>query len=113
MSLEGRNIIARAKNGTGKTAAYSIPLIEKVESDLHKDYVPADTVQAKDIKKSLWCTLHEFFYGSKKTIQYTRFEVTGSSLHQIGFGAQVSNSRITRLIDHQLSNCVSFPSNPK
>lgn len=25
--LSGRNIIAKAKNGTGKTAAYSIPLI--------------------------------------------------------------------------------------
>lgn len=25
--LEGRNIIAKAKNGTGKTAAYGIPLI--------------------------------------------------------------------------------------
>ena len=26
-ALEGRNIVARAKNGTGKTAAYAIPLI--------------------------------------------------------------------------------------
>lgn len=25
--LNGRNIIAKAKNGTGKTAAYAIPLI--------------------------------------------------------------------------------------
>lgn len=28
IALQGKNIIARAKNGTGKTAAYSIPLIE-------------------------------------------------------------------------------------
>lgn len=27
IALGGKNIIARAKNGTGKTAAYSIPLI--------------------------------------------------------------------------------------
>ena len=26
-ALNGKNIIARAKNGTGKTAAYSIPII--------------------------------------------------------------------------------------
>jgi hypothetical protein len=26
----GRNIIARAKNGTGKTAAFCIPLLERV-----------------------------------------------------------------------------------
>jgi ATP-dependent RNA helicase DDX6/DHH1 len=31
MALSGRNIIARAKNGTGKTGAYSIPLVEKID----------------------------------------------------------------------------------
>ena len=28
IALQGKNIIARAKNGTGKTASYSIPLIQ-------------------------------------------------------------------------------------
>ena len=37
IALSGKNIIARAKNGTGKTASYSIPLIEKV--DTSKDYI--------------------------------------------------------------------------
>ena len=32
VALKGRNIIARAKNGTGKTASYSVPLIEKVDT---------------------------------------------------------------------------------
>lgn len=32
--MSGRNLIAKAKNGTGKTAAYSIPLIAKVEPEL-------------------------------------------------------------------------------
>jgi ATP-dependent RNA helicase DDX6/DHH1 len=27
LALEGKNIIARAKNGTGKTASYSIPIV--------------------------------------------------------------------------------------
>jgi ATP-dependent RNA helicase DDX6/DHH1 len=36
IALEGRNIIARAKNGTGKTASYSIPLIEKVDTSVNK-----------------------------------------------------------------------------
>lgn len=36
-ALKGKNIIARAKNGTGKTASYSIPLIEKV--DTSKDHI--------------------------------------------------------------------------
>lgn len=32
--LSGRNLIAKAKNGTGKTAAYAIPLISKVDPKL-------------------------------------------------------------------------------
>jgi ATP-dependent RNA helicase DDX6/DHH1 len=31
LALAGKNIIARAKNGTGKTAAYSIPIIERLD----------------------------------------------------------------------------------
>ena len=34
VALAGRNIIARAKNGTGKTAAYSIPLIQQVDTKI-------------------------------------------------------------------------------
>lgn len=32
IALLGKNIIARAKNGTGKTAAYSIPLIQNIDT---------------------------------------------------------------------------------
>ena len=31
IALAGRDILARAKNGTGKTAAYLIPILEKVD----------------------------------------------------------------------------------
>ena len=34
VALTGRDILARAKNGTGKTGAYSIPLIEQVSIGL-------------------------------------------------------------------------------
>lgn len=34
ISLTGRDILARAKNGTGKTAAYCIPVLEKVNTSL-------------------------------------------------------------------------------
>jgi ATP-dependent RNA helicase DDX6/DHH1 len=37
LALAGKNIIARAKNGTGKTAAYTIPIIEKL--DLSKKHI--------------------------------------------------------------------------
>lgn len=32
IALTGRDILARAKNGTGKTAAYCIPVLEKVDT---------------------------------------------------------------------------------
>jgi ATP-dependent RNA helicase DDX6/DHH1 len=36
-ALAGRTIVARAKNGTGKTAAYGIPVVEKVDET--KDHI--------------------------------------------------------------------------
>ncbi|XP_067009791.1 ATP-dependent RNA helicase me31b [Anabrus simplex] len=39
IALSGKDILARAKNGTGKTGAYSIPVLEQV--DPKKDYVQA------------------------------------------------------------------------
>jgi ATP-dependent RNA helicase DDX6/DHH1 len=35
-TLEGHDILAKAKNGTGKTAAYSIPMIQKIDPKLNK-----------------------------------------------------------------------------
>lgn len=37
IALAGRDILARAKNGTGKTAAYLIPVLEK--TDVSKNIV--------------------------------------------------------------------------
>lgn len=37
IALAGRNILARAKNGTGKTAAFVIPSLER--SDASKDHI--------------------------------------------------------------------------
>jgi len=34
--LNNVNIIAKAKNGTGKTAAYGIPLVQKIDTSLNK-----------------------------------------------------------------------------
>ena len=32
LALKGKNIIARAKNGTGKTGAFAIPMLEKIDT---------------------------------------------------------------------------------
>ena len=37
IALTGRDVLARAKNGTGKTGAYAIPILERV--DTSKDEV--------------------------------------------------------------------------
>merc|ERR1719410_2877390 len=39
IALSGRDILARAKNGTGKTGAYSVPLLEQI--DTTKDVIQA------------------------------------------------------------------------
>lgn len=39
MAMSGRDVLARAKNGTGKTGAYSIPILEQVDS--HLDQIQA------------------------------------------------------------------------
>lgn len=39
IALSGKDILARAKNGTGKTGAYSIPVLEQI--DPQKDYIQA------------------------------------------------------------------------
>lgn len=33
IALTGRDILARAKNGTGKTGAYAIPILERVDAN--------------------------------------------------------------------------------
>jgi ATP-dependent RNA helicase DDX6/DHH1 len=37
IALTGRDILARAKNGTGKTGAYAIPLVERIDPE--KNYL--------------------------------------------------------------------------
>ena len=51
MALAGKHILARAKNGTGKTAAYLIPLLEKC--DREKPHIQGSwIIMLKHIK---WC----------------------------------------------------------
>lgn len=41
IALSGRDILARAKNGTGKSGAYLIPLLERI--DLKKDHIQGES----------------------------------------------------------------------
>jgi len=42
VALSGRDILARAKNGTGKTGAYTIPILEQI--DTSKDVIQGEIV---------------------------------------------------------------------
>ena len=43
IALTGRDVLARAKNGTGKTGAYAIPTLERIDPD--KNEVQGSTMQ--------------------------------------------------------------------
>ena len=49
IALAGRDILARAKNGTGKTAAYLIPVLEKL--DTGKNSIQGKTLDTVEITK--------------------------------------------------------------
>lgn len=44
IALSGRDILARAKNGTGKSGAYLIPMLERI--DLKKDHIQGEAAAA-------------------------------------------------------------------
>lgn len=46
IALSGRDILARAKNGTGKSGAYLIPLLERI--DLKKDHIQGMMIAAEE-----------------------------------------------------------------
>ncbi len=54
--LAGRNVLARAKNGTGKTAAFIIPCLEK--TDTTKNYIQGSGLMA--IVNFSFCLIHAF-----------------------------------------------------
>lgn len=49
-----------------------VPMIKKIESDLHKDYVTDAAFKEADLLLKVQCTLKEFFYGATKRIKFTR-----------------------------------------
>lgn len=56
IARSGRDILARAKNGTGKTGAYSIPILDAI--DTSKDYIQGTLFW--DLAVFTYCYLSEF-----------------------------------------------------
>jgi hypothetical protein len=57
IALTGRDILARAKNGTGKTAAFSIPVLEKIDptkNEVQGAALGASVVGAAGPRRQSW-----------------------------------------------------------
>ncbi len=52
IALSGRDILARAKNGTGKTGAYTIPILEQI--DPSKDVIQGEHGKEEEIQCSFF-----------------------------------------------------------
>lgn len=59
VALTNRDILARAKNGTGKTAAFVIPVLEKVSSE--KSYIQGESRRGKKFL-TIICSLDSSTY---------------------------------------------------
>lgn len=57
IALTGRDILARAKNGTGKTAAFSIPVLEKIDTT-KPEIQGAHPTDASSVQVSFWRLSH-------------------------------------------------------
>lgn len=58
IALSGRDILARAKNGTGKSGAYLIPLLERI--DLKKDHIQGKNLTSLFVMSTR--SLSSFFF---------------------------------------------------
>lgn len=59
VALTGRDVIARAKNGTGKTGAFIIPVLEKIEPDKRHIQGMFDCLYQCFCNTSFFCRYHD------------------------------------------------------
>ncbi|KAF5946813.1 hypothetical protein HYC85_017041 [Camellia sinensis] len=67
-ALEGRDIIARAKTGTGKTLAFGIPIIKQLSEDDQERSIQRLVTKMKSWQRELSCLLYQPTSTSKRTI---------------------------------------------
>ncbi|CAJ0577519.1 unnamed protein product, partial [Mesorhabditis spiculigera] len=53
LALKGHDVLARAKNGTGKTGAFAIPLIQKLDVNKHINVKVMVTTGGTDLREDL------------------------------------------------------------
>lgn len=72
--LQGRNLLARAKNGTGKTAAFIIPCIEK--TDVKRNHIqvglPSIWKRPHEVIICRFCVVPFFDFGTRSSGSTTK-----------------------------------------
>ena len=74
-----------------------VPMIQKIESDLHRDYVTDESIKEPDLILNVQCTLKEFFYGATKRVKYTRASSKTSSFAVRSNESVVDDANVTRV----------------
>jgi len=86
VALSGRDILARAKNGTGKSGAYLIPLIERLVSNRKTSSFKTSflvlTLPAQISKAWFWSQLVNWLFKHLKSVSKWENTVDSGKIHQ-------------------------------
>ena len=108
VALEGRDILGPAQTGTGKTLAFSIPLINKLILD--KNAFALVTFPTREIATQVMSAIKDLI--SDKINIKTALLIGGESMHnqlrQLGKRSVTIMRRITHLFVADLKNATSF-----
>lgn len=104
--LEGRDILATAQTGTGKTGAFGIPLIERALSDDHLSLILAPT---RELASQIFSVLQDLCRNTRLSGAYI---VGGESFHRQQNAIQRGPSFVVatpgRLVDHLQQGTISL-----
>ena len=102
-ALEGRDILARAQTGTGKTAAFGLPLIERLQRVIGASPRPRALVltPTRELALQVYAALGELSQGTRlRGLALVGGESIGPQLRSLRRGTDVVVATPGRLIDH-------------
>src|SRR5436305_6535446 len=106
--LQGRDIIAQALTGTGKTAAFGVPIAERVEPGERR---PQAIVLTPTRELAIQVTDHLCKIGRRRELSVLPIyggQPIGRQLHMLKRGVQVIVATPGRLLDHMRRGTVDL-----
>ncbi|MBI5508949.1 MAG: DEAD/DEAH box helicase [Deltaproteobacteria bacterium] len=110
-ALAGRDLVVQSKTGSGKTAAFGIPIIEKVAANSSKPGLPLSLVLAPTRELALQVADEVRAIGSKKGVKVVAIYggvPMGRQVAGLKGGAEVVAGTPGRLLDHVRRGTLSF-----